>query len=94
MGLIIYSVVTARKRGANSDQTPALKIANQCNYGNVNYNWSYTNSNWAYTGDAAPSFYGYPSTGPASGNANMGYGGWNIEVSVNFSDWSMSLYIS
>ena len=41
-------------RSLASDQTPALKLANQCNYGNANY---------SYNGAAAPSFYGYSGMG-------------------------------
>ena len=74
-----YNSIFRRKlpsvRSLASDQTPALKLANQCNYGNANY---------SYNGATAPSFYGY---------SGMGYGGWAVETTINFSSYTDSLYI-
>ena len=45
-----------------SDQTPALRLANQCSYGNSNY---------SYDGSTAPSFYGYSGMGYGGWSTEM-----------------------
>jgi hypothetical protein len=60
-----------------SDQTPALKFANQCNYSNPNY---------SYNGSPAPSFYGYSGTG--YGNFGSGH-----QAIVNFNAYTTAFYV-
>jgi hypothetical protein len=82
----IFARQLASNAALATDQTPALKLANQLNYANPNY---------TYNGSPAPSFYGYPSSGPAAGNANMGYGG-NIngfQTTLNFASFNVALYV-
>lgn len=60
-----------------TDQTPALKFANMCNYGNVNY---------SYNGSPAPSFYGY--SGMGWGGSPVGN-----QVQVQWNSFTIAVYV-
>ena len=70
-----------RKLASNAtlatDQTPALKLANQCNYGNSSY---------SYNNTTAPLFYGYSGLGYGGHNVNF-------QNTLNFSGGTIALYI-
>jgi hypothetical protein len=81
--LLLYAAnsIYRRKLASNatlaSDQTPALKLANQCNY---------SNSNYSYNGSPAPSFYGYSGTG--WGPYNYGF-----QTAIDYTVAPYTLYI-
>ena len=64
-------------RSLATDQTPALKLANQCNYANPNY---------SYNGSPAPSFYGY--SGMGYGGWSLGF-----QTTISYSSSTMALYV-
>jgi hypothetical protein len=92
--LQLYGINTSifhRKLASNAtlsnDQTAAYLLSNQLSYGNPNYSWNGT--------DAAPSFYGYPSSGPAANQANMGWAGYPIgyETTIGYTAYTIPVYV-
>jgi hypothetical protein len=73
--------IFVRKLASNAplatDQTPALKLANQMNY---------SNSNYSYDGSPAPSFYGYSGLG-------YGGTAWGNQTQLNYWQYTIPLYV-